>query len=258
MDRLKHKKMLSIEEIGSSVIMILLLTIIYIVVCSIYITEENVTYCYNDVYCYLQSKSTIPMLMVAEFYIIYNFKYEWRTNFLIRQKSMKAFWCHIIKKNGILSGIITLYSFIVCSAYAGFNCVYECNWLDRDSEAFHMFLQDMTIRIDTWIIQLIYIITVFAEVFVIGIIIVILWWWLRQPIYGYGAMVAFASFENGYWERRLYIFFNRISMDNSYMYLKGYNIYDHIIFPIVMIAAACIVGAVLFRKRDMLRKDSDV
>lgn len=183
MVELKHKKMLSAEEIGSSVITILLLTIIYIVICSVYTTEKDVTYCYNDVYCYVQSKSTIPMLLVAEFYIIYNLRYEWRTNYLIRQKSMKRFWCHIAKKIGILSGVVALYSFTVCSVYAGFNCVYECNWINRDSEAFRMFLRDMTICIDTWIIQLIYILTVFAEVFVMGIMIVILWWWLRQPVY---------------------------------------------------------------------------
>lgn len=253
-----QKKLLSVEEVVSSIITMILLITIYLFVCYVYMTAGNVMYCYNDVYCYVQSQSTIPMLLVAEFYIIYNFKYEWRTNLLIREESMLKLWIRIIKKLGILSAVVAIYSFVVCTVYAAFNCVYECNWLDRSSNAFYTFLRDMTIQIDTWIIQGIFIITIFAEVFVMGILIIILWWWLRQPVYGYGGVVAFATFEYYYWQKNLYIFFNKMSMNPPYMYLKGYNAADHIIFPIVMIAAACIVGAVLFRKRDMLRKDSDV
>ena len=171
---------------------------------------------------------------------------------------MLKLWIRLIKKIGFLSGVVAVCSFVICTVYAAFNCVYECNWLDRNSEAFHTFLYDMTIRIDTWIIQVIFILTIFAEVFVMGVFIIISWWWLRQPIYGYGAMVAFALFEQNYWQKKLYIFFNKMSMNPPYMYLKGYNVANHIIFPIVMMVAACIVGAVLFRKRDMLRKDSDV
>lgn len=254
----QKKRWLSTDEIISSVITMLLLIVIHVTIYSIYMTTEGVIYCYNDVYCYAQAKSKIPIIMVAEFYIIYNLKYEWRINLLIREESMLKLWIRLIKKIGFLSGVVAVCSFVICTLYAAFNCVYECNWLDRNSEAFHTFLYDMTIRIDTWIIQVIFILTIFAEVFVMGVFIIISWWWLRQPVYGYGAMVAFALFEQNYWQKKLYIFFNKMSMNPPYMYLKGYNVANHIIFPIVMMVAACIVGAVLFRKRDMLRKDSDV
>ena len=69
-----QKKLLSVEEVVPSIITMILLTTIYLIVCYVYMTAEDVIYCYNDVYCYVQSQSTIPMLLVAEFYIIYNFK----------------------------------------------------------------------------------------------------------------------------------------------------------------------------------------
>ena len=171
---------------------------------------------------------------------------------------MRSFWIRIVKKIAVLSAFVTVYSFLVCSVYAGFTCVYGCNWLDKNSNAFDIFRRNMTVTIDTWIIQVIFLLVIFAEVSVMGMLIVISWWWLRQPVYGYGAVIAFAKFEQGYFYSGLSIFFMRMTMANSYIYLNGYSVIDHILFPILMVVGTWVSGIVLFRKRDMLRKDSDV
>ena len=251
-------KLLSTGEIVSSLITMILLTIIYAVIFDMKMDKEYVVYCYNDVYCYAQCEGVIPLLMVSELYIIFNLKYEWRTNVLIREKSMRSFWIRIVKKIAVLSAAVTLYSFLVCSVYAGVTCVYGCNWLDKNSNAFDIFRRNMTVTIDTWIIQVIFLLVIFAEVSVMGMLIVISWWWLRQPVYGYGVVIAFANLETGRFFSNISIFFMRMTMANSYIYLKGYNVIDHILFPILMVVGTLVSGIVLFRKRDMLRKDSDV
>lgn len=238
------------------IIMMILTAVIYGVGLSIYLFKDAV-YCYNDIYCIAQSQLYIEMLMVAELYIIYNLRYEWRMSLIVRTGSMRKLWLRITGKIVRMSALITLYTFILCTIVAAFTSVYQCNWTDSDSYAFYTLLRHLNIEIDTWIVQFVYILIVFTEISVMGMFITLLWWWLRQPVYGYTAMVAYAVIEKQYLVNKCY-FFKTFTMDNTYMYLEGLRVNDQIIFPIAACMTAFLIGLILLRHRDMLRKDSDI
>ena len=119
------------------------------------------------------------------------------------------------------------------------------------------FLRHVDTYIDTWIIQSIYLIVVFSEIFVMGMMIMLFWWWFNLPVYGYVGMIAMVVVESFLFVDDV-LFFSKISMIPSVLYLNGYSLVNNVVIPIAAISIIWIVGLFTLRKKDMLRKESDI
>ena len=239
-------------------VMLIFVTISYIYIFIYMFNADKINYCYNDVYCYAQYYSVAIVLFISGLYIVYYMKYEYRDSIILLENHMKKVWGRISRKIAVESIIITIYSFIICTVYAFFSGYsYKCNWTDDYSNAWRFFLRHVDTYIDTWIIQSIYLIVVFSEIFVMGMMIMLFWWWFNLPVYGYVGMIAMVVVEMfGYVDDGL--FFSKISMNPSDLYLNGYSLVNNVVIPIAAISIIWIVGLFTLRKKDMLRKESDI
>lgn len=235
-----------------------LIAVYYVFIFCLKLNTHGISYCYNDVYCYAQYYGVALILFVAGFYIINMMKYEYRDAVVILENNMKKMWIRISCKLACESVFISIYSFIVCTVYAavkGYS--YGCNWTDEYSGAWLVMLKCTEINIDTILVQLLYLVIVFSEIYVSGMLIMLMWWWFRVPIYGYCiTLVAVALELFGYLDNGIY--FAKMSLNPSHMYLYGYSIVNNIIVPICAIVIMWIIGFFAFRKKDMMRKESDI
>lgn len=238
---------------------ILLFLIIVPIYCFLQIrylmSEPEVQYCMNDVYCCVQSNGKWIILPFAELLLLNGLKYEFRGGILVRMGDMGKIWLRICKKVFGMSALVALFVFATATVIGSTFCVYECNWTQKNSNVYYLLRRLTGVDVSVVVVMLLFLLSMFSMLAVMGMMIAMLWWRLGNPVYGYLAMLAMFITEAKYVDRS--IFFQKISMSWLKFYYQGMDFYQEVIFPLLVLAGMLLAGFMLVRRKDMLRKEGD-
>lgn len=249
-----------IDRVDVSIIALFVFTIpLYILMeLKMNMAEPNVTYCFNDAYCYAHEKGIFLILPLAELIIINKMKYELRMGVLVRIGNIQHMWLRICKEIVQIAVILTAYVFIWTTVYAAINCNLLCNWTQDNSNAYFILQRHVDIDVNVMLIGGIFLLIVFTEIAVMGMAILLIWWWLRQPLYGYSIMIVLMLLERKIYPPAIRFFFIRMNMNCTSFYFGGPDLGNQIVFPFLCILGMFMIGFFFFRKKDILQKEGNL
>lgn len=233
-------------------VILLLTAIYYIFILELRLDLDRINYCYSDVYMCAAFYGAVVVAFMSGIYFTLSMKHAYRESVIILENDMKKVWFKVSRRIFGEAICMVLILFAVCTVYAyikGYS--YACNWQEDYSNGWHALLKHTDVYVDTWVIQLTYIVDVFSEISVSAMLLMLLWWWLRYPVYGLCLITLLASVEMyGYTDTA--IFFRRISVYPDKVYVLGFDAFNQIAFPVIAVVLVWLAGWWLLRKRDML------
>lgn len=199
----------------------------------------------------LGMQNVVTVMVFVLFLVIYPFKEQFRSTVLVRQCKVHKLWCKMIRRL-VAIGIVYAGYFgsIVCIMPLMFTKDI-CNWSDTNSFLFYK-TGKVSEKFPSFVnmFAACYV-TVFAAFLISGMIMLFVWWYTQTPIVGYIVSIGFAILDyTGF-----HIYFANTSMSSFIISREGIVIWKHYVFPILAVVLIFIVFSVLYRQRDMLKKD---
>lgn len=196
---------------------------------------------------------TIPLFIMPfiMYYIINVLKNEFNIMRVIKKVNIKQIWFGCIRELFIIDLIFTIYISLV-TIIAGLMLTQRiCNWSEENSFGFNVVGKPIYDYPSFTNIIIIYALSVFCLIFVLGIIILFVWWYMKSPISG--MIVAFILLFLDSAVHATNILYSRYVMSFR-IYKYGIDIVNQIVYPICLSIIIFAITTVLVRRRDFLDK----
>jgi len=196
---------------------------------------------------------TIPLFIMPfiMYYIIKILKNEFNAMRVVRNVNIRNIWLGCIKELLVIDAIFTVYICII-TIIAGVALTGKmCNWNEVGSFGYN--IAGKTIDIYPSVIYMIvtYMISIFSVIFIFGIIILYIWWYLKSPVAGMIVAYGILFIEGAVYLGN--VFWGRYMMSFR-IYKYGIDVFNEIIYPIILCIILFLISTLLIKRRDFLDK----
>jgi hypothetical protein len=212
---------------------------------------ENVKCVYDIIGAGLQTCLYQMAVIFIPFTMVYFFKGCYRYGIIIRQTQLKQVWLKMcVKLTKIILAVSVYLTVLICLIPFCFTDVIW-NWSAQTSYVYIYGGVDTVYHPSVILVAAGCFTAVFTALMIVCVLMLFFWWVFESPVGGYIVMLLYAAEE-------MYrgLFFNgRVTMNAVVISEKHIRVFSNFIYPVLVLVGLLIITYILFRKKDLLKKD---